>query len=206
MGSHSNYPMIIENLILLKGEFHLITEAKYQGLIEVLKKYEVVPYSDNDNIPDHTELAKTLNYSQGKTNSLIKGLLSRLLNTFNEHPLCIRNVVHFLQILPYSFPEEKFKDWHSKEWDKSVFIRTVLPVTPRIGEYIDLDFTRTISGFDTELPYNGGYVHDVRHKITGTTQEIIIEIYPFRSIYYKWMDLKGDYETSMRWRARIKNQ
>lgn len=206
MGSHSNYLMIIENLIQLKGEFHLITEAKYQGLIEVLKKYEVVPYSDNGHLPDHNELAKILNYSQGKTNSLIKGLLSSLLNSFNEHHLRIRNVVHFLQILPYSFPEEKFKDWHSKEWGKAVFIRTVLPVTPRIGEQIDLDFTRTISGFDTELPYNEGYVHDVRHKITGTIQEITIEIYPFRSIYYKWMDLKSDYETSMRWRERIKNQ
>jgi hypothetical protein len=170
--------MIIENLILLKGKLHLIKEAKYQGLIEELKKYEVLPHSDNENLPDHVGLAKTLNLSQSKTNSLIKDLLRSLLTAFNEHPLRINNVVHFLQIIPYSFPEEKLKDWNSKEWDKAVFIRTVLPVTPRIGEYIDLDFTRTVLGFDTELPYNEGCVHDMRHNITGTTQEITIVIYP----------------------------
>jgi len=79
-----------------------------------------------------------------------------------------------------------------------------LPVTPKIGEYVDISFGKTSYSFSTEDKYYSGYVHDVRHTIRGTTQEILILIYPFKNIYYKWEEMKNEYEENKRWLARLK--
>ena len=58
--------------------------------------------------------------------------------------------------------------------------------------------------FSTDDKYNSGYVHEVRHTIKGTTQEIVILIRPYRSFYYKWEEMKNEFEEHKRWLAWLK--
>jgi hypothetical protein len=81
-----------------------------------------------------------------------------------------------------------------------------LPVTPNIGDYVEIPFMRTSYSFSKDDKYSYGYVHDVRHTIRGTTREISIFIYPHKNIYYKWEEMKNEYEEHKRWLAWLKTE
>jgi hypothetical protein len=204
MGAHASYPLVIYHLVSLKSQFHFITVEKFQGVIKELSKYEIYPNSENDHLPDHTQLANKLNCNQLKMNKILKDLLSNIIDGLYDHPLTIKDKVHFLHVSPYIEPEEKNKDWIQKAWEKSISIPVILPVTPRIGEYVEIPFIRTSYGYSTDDKYDYGYVHDVRHTIKGATQEISIFIYPHKNIYYKWEEMKSEYEEHKRWLAWLK--
>jgi hypothetical protein len=137
-------------------------------------------------------------------NEILKDLLNNLISSLNDHPLVIKNTVHILLVSPYIDPDEKNKEWVQKEWEKSITIPVVLSVTQKIGEYVEIPFIKTSSGFSSDDKYNSGFVHDVRHTIRGTTQEILILIYPHKNIYYKWEEMKNEYEEHKRWLAWLK--
>jgi hypothetical protein len=71
--------------------------------------------------------------------------------------------------------------------DEYTWIEMVLPITPRIGNEIEIPFIEE-TGRNCR-----GYVHSITHKISGTTQEILIEAHPFRDFYHKWMRMKYYY-------------
>ena len=75
MGAHASYHLIIYNLVSLKSHFQFITDEKFQGVIEELSTFEIFPNSENDHLPDHTQLAEKMNYSQTKMNKILKDLL-----------------------------------------------------------------------------------------------------------------------------------
>jgi len=201
MGSHANYYWIIEHLITLKGEFHRITKERYQPLIKELSTYEVYPYSENDHLPDHKTLAVKLKYSQSKMNSILKDLLKDLVLEFHYPPLEIRNHVHqFLIHIPWEeHGEFKNKEYLAQVRKESVFLQMTLPVTPRIGEEIEIPIIKETSNF-----YRG-YVHNVKHNITGSTQEIIVYVHPWNDYYHKWEKMKEEYERRHRWKDSLRN-
>ena len=47
-----------------------------------------------------------------------------------------------------------------------------LPVTPHVGEEIEMPIVEETGKF-----YRG-YIHEVKHKISGTTQESLIFVHP----------------------------
>jgi hypothetical protein len=202
MGSHANYYSIIEHLIVLKGEFHRITKERYQPVIKELSNFEVYPHSDNEHLPDHKQLAAKLKYSQNKMNSLLRDLLKELVVEFHYPPLEVKNHVHqFLIHIPW----EEERDFKNKEYleqvrKESVFVQMVLPITPRIGEEIEIPFIQETGKF-----YRG-YVHEVTHRIKGNTQEIQIVVHPWDDFYYKWVKMKEEYERRKRWLASSLNQ
>jgi len=79
-------------------------------------------------------------------------------------------------LYPYIGPRDKKKneEWVKQQWRNAISISAILPYTPKIGEYIEISFLKTIYGFSTEERFNSGYVHDVRHALKGTMQEISI--------------------------------
>ena len=84
----------------------LVTEsanpALEMGYIIELCNYEIYPYSDNDHLPNHKDLAKKFNITQSKINSILKDLHYDLINEFIEPPLIIKDCVHQINIhLPY---------------------------------------------------------------------------------------------------------
>ena len=142
--------------------------------------------------------------NQLKMNKILKDLHNFIINDLNDHPLIIENTVHILYVSPYIEPDETNKDWTHKQWEKSISIPVVLPVTSRIGEYVEISFIKTSYSFSSDDIYNSRYVHDVRHTIRGATQEISIYIYPHKNIYYKWEEMKNEYEEHKRWLAWLK--
>jgi hypothetical protein len=173
-----------------------------------LSNYEIYPNSDDDHLPDHTQLAEKLNCNQLKMNKILKDLLDNIIKVFNDHPLIIKDIVHLLYVYPYIDQEDtkKNKDWVQKEREWAISIPVVLPVTPNIGDYVEIPFMRTSYSFSKDDKYSYGYVHDVRHTIRGTTQEISIFIYPHKNIYYKWEEMKNEYEEHKRWLAWLKTE
>ncbi len=204
MGAHASYPLIIFNLVSLKSQFQYISDEKYQIVIKELSDYQIYSNTDNDHLPDHVQLAEKLGYKQAKMNQILRDLLKRILDDFNYHPLRIEKSVHIIQISPFTDPEEKNTEWIKKQEEKSISVQVVLPVTPRIGDFIELPFTRYSSGFSSDDKYSFGYVHDVYHFIRGTTQEIVIQVHPRENIYYKWEKMKDEYEDHKRWLKRLR--
>lgn len=206
MGAHASYPLIIYNLISLKNQFQYILDEKFKIVIKELFDYQIYPNSDNDHIPDHVQLAEKLGYKQAKMNQILKDLLNRVLDDFNEHPLVVNNLVHIIQISPFTDPKEKNKEWIQMQSERSISLQVVLKVTPRIGDFIELPFTRYNSGFSSDDKYSFGYVHDVYHIIRGTTQEIVIQVHPRENIYYKFEKMKEEYEDHKRWLKMIRSE
>jgi hypothetical protein len=182
----------------MKSNFKFITAEKFQGVIKELSNFEIYPNSENDHLPDNKQLADKFKCNQIKMNKILRDLLENLISSFNDHPLIIKNIVHILDVTPYIEPEEENKAWIQKQWEKAITIPVILPVTPRIGDYVEIPIMRTSYSFSTDDKYYSGYVHEVRHTINGTTQEILIVIYPFKSIYYKWEEMKKEYEDHQR--------
>lgn len=190
MGSHANYYSIIEHLVILKGEFQRISKGKYQPVLKELSNYEVFPHSDNEHLPDHKALAAKLNYSQGKMNSILKDLLKEIVLEFRYPPLEVKKVVHqFLIHIPWDeerdIPNKKYVE---ESRQQSTYIAMNLPVTPQLGEEIEIPFIGETGKF-----YRG-YVHEIKHRITGTTQEILIFVHPWHEYYYQWQKMKNEYE------------
>ena len=79
----------------------------------------------------------------------------------------------------------------------------VLPVTPRIGEEIAIPFVEETG------KYYRGYVHEIKHNINGSTQEIQLFIHPWNNYYNKWIKMQEEYERMKKWeeyeRSRAKD-
>jgi aromatic ring-cleaving dioxygenase len=173
-------------------------------VITELSKYEFYANSDNDHLPDHIQLAGILGYNQAKMNKILKELFNQIIENLYENPIMINNVIHHLHIHPYFESEDqKNKEWVKDQWYKAITVSIILPVTSRIGDYIKLPFLQMHPGFSTEDKYDSGYVHEVRHYIYGTTQNISVYIYPFKNFYYKWDEMKKEFDDNKRWLARL---
>jgi hypothetical protein len=196
MGAHANYYLIIEHLIILKGEFYRITKDRFQPVIRELSNYEVYPNSDNEHLPDHKTLATKLKYSQSAMNSILRDLLKELVLDFYYPPLKVTKHVHQILIhIPWDEEHEfKNKDYLKQVQKESLWVPMVLPVTPRIGEEIEIPFVEGIGKL-----YRG-YVHQIRHRITGDTQEILIDVHPWNDFYHKWVKMKNEFERRKSWK------
>jgi len=151
-------------------------------------------------LPDHKALAAKLNYSQGKMNLLLKDLLKELVLEFHYPPLEVKKVVHqFLIHIPWDEEREfKNKEYLEQVRHESVYLEMTLPITPRIGEEIEIPFVQETGKF-----YRG-YVHEIKHRITGSTQEILLMVHPWNDYYHKWEKMKEKYEYDKRWLASLR--
>lgn len=205
MGSHASYPLIIENLVSMKSQFQCIAEEKFQSLMKELSEYEVYINSDNEHLPDHIQLASKLNLNQARMNKLLRELLDKIFNGLYDHPLIIKDKVHILHIWPSIEPEDENKEWAKLQWKRAITIPFVLPETPRIGENVEIPLVRISYSYGSDDKLHYGVVHEIRHIVRGTIQEIHLYIYPHKNIYYKWEEMKKEYEKDKLWFERLKN-
>jgi len=42
-------------------------------------------------------------------------------------------------------------------------------------------------------------------KISGTTQEVYLEVHPFNDYYYKWEKMKDDHDRTKNWLKSLKD-
>lgn len=192
----TKYWRIIHDLVSYKQELHRITDAKFQPLIIEIKKYEIVPESDDENLPSHKDLATVLNYSIPKISKLLKELLNKLIYDFRRNPLKIKEVTHIIHI-DYSYEEQNRIDKQRKEriYSEYTWVEVDLSRTPSLGDEIRLDFMRELGRFDH------GTVHRIIHEIEGYKQIIYLEVHPYNSFYYKWINMKDEYERWERFKS-----
>jgi hypothetical protein len=193
MGPHTNYYILIYNLIKFKDEFYRITDLKYQPLINELSKYNILGDDYDEKFPDNKKLATILPYSQPKMNKLLKEFYDELMYAFAEQPLIIKKSVCQIHI-HLSYKEEEAMDRKRKEYfhNKSKWILMELPFIPRIGEEISFEFLSRSDKF-----YHG-YVHNVEHEFDGVEQKIYIDVHPLDNYYFRWQKLKDEYEYRQR--------
>lgn len=199
MGGHINYNSVIRHIVTLKGELYRMTQKKYQDLIKELLQYEYLPYSENNQLPDHTDLAKKFGMNQSKMNSLLKALHHDLVEDMVDPPLIIKECRHQIHIhLPFDEQQGMEKERKERERAESTWVDVVLPVSPSIGDEIEITFLE-----QTEMKRRG-YVHSKRHIISGNMQEVYLEVHPFHDYYYKWIKMKENFEDWERWKVRWK--
>src|ERR1035437_6644385 len=97
MGSHTNYHIVIHQLILHKEEFSRLKKPKYQDILRELRKFTIEPDSDNDKVPDHKLLAEKFRYKQSRMNSLLKEIYDDLIEDININPIVVKNYVYTIQ-------------------------------------------------------------------------------------------------------------
>lgn len=204
MGSHASYPLIIENLVSMKSQFQYITKEKFQPVMKELSEYEIYLNSDNEHLPDHIQLASKLNLNQAKMNKLLRELLDKIFNGLYDHPLIIKDKIHIIHIWPSIEPEDENKEWAKLQWKRAITIPVVLPETPRIGDNVEIPLVRISYSYSTDDKLHYGVVHEIRHIVKGTIQEIHLYLYPHKNIYYKWEEMKKEYEKHNRWLAWLK--
>ncbi|MBN1820760.1 MAG: hypothetical protein JW833_08585 [Prolixibacteraceae bacterium] len=191
MGTHTNYYWLILSLLRVKDELSLIKNPKHQSLIELLQNKEIISTEDGlEVIPSNKDIAQELNIPATKCNKLLRELRDKLITSFWNNPSEIKEVIHEVFILRY-YDEIKYWNKSVKFSDKSFFIRVKLPVTPKIGEIMEFELA------DQDEFYRGT-VHEITHSIKGHTQLIHLFLDVTKNEYYRWMDLKKEYESQER--------
>ena len=129
-------------------------------------------------------------------NSILKEMLKELVLDFGMVQLTVkRSVCQFLIYIPWEERQEfKNKEFLKEVSQQSSYVGFDLPVIPRLGEEIEIPFIQETGNF-----YRG-HVHEIKHKITGNTQEIMIYVHPWDDYYYKWVKMKEEFERRKSWR------
>ena len=117
-----------------------------------------------------------------------------MLFLFNaQKPIQVKRYVHQIYIgVPYDevreYPNQKYAQ---EEFYKSTIVYMQLPVTPKIGEHIDLSFV-------DDKKFTVGYIHDVRYDINPDSMIIQVYAHPYKNYCSKWQEMKEDYEFQKR--------
>ncbi|MCB0479188.1 MAG: hypothetical protein KDC84_13550 [Crocinitomicaceae bacterium] len=194
-----NYHKAIYTLIIHQDRLEQFRNPNNELVIQLLRKWNAyLTDPDYPSYPDTKEMASSLGMERQKVNVQIKDLYKRVISSFSDDPLIIKDYVHVIYIhIPYD--EErgiKNKDYLSTLGERSLWFETKLPFLPRIGESISLDF------IDDPLKFNRGYVNEIRYEIEGHTQRVIIYVHPFNDFYHQWRKMKDKHE----WRLRMERQ
>ena len=89
-------------------------------------------------------------------------------------------------------PDKKFVEESMKQYN---YLEIILPVTSRLGEEIEFPFVKETG------KYYRGFVHEIKHKVTGSTQEIHLVIHTWHDYYYQCVKMKDVHERIKNWRS-----
>lgn len=174
----------------LKDHLTLLSTPKNQRLIEYIL---TIPYNTSEDlvIPDTDELSKATGVPRSKVLEIIRKLYPELIISVREKGCTISNATHYLWIhVPWEeIKEREKKSKENAEYLKSqsIIFKCNLPVMPRVGDEISLNFV------DNELGFTHGYVYRIQHELFGNEQCINIFVHPFENIYWQWKRLEKDY-------------
>ncbi len=194
-----NYYKAISTLITYKDRLVQFQTPKNESVIKLLMKWEIdMTYPDDPNYPNSKEMASTLGVDRQKVNVQIKDLYMKIISSFADAPLILRDCVHVIYIhIPYDEERSvKNKDYLRTLGQRNLLFETKLPYMPRIGESISLDF------IEHPLKFNRGYINEIRHEIDGYTQRVILYVHPLKGFYHQWSKMKHEHD----WRLRMEKQ
>jgi hypothetical protein len=121
-------------------------------------------------------------------------LYQKVIENTYSNPIVVSDVNVTISIsIPWDeLSKSKNKAFAEEQRQRTLEIHLKLPVIPRIGEHISLNF------ISKDLSWHSEYIQDARHDIDGTQQRAILFVHPYENYYYEWARLKAEYERSER--------
>ncbi|MBL7857257.1 MAG: hypothetical protein JNM57_06175 [Cyclobacteriaceae bacterium] len=193
-----NYYRAIESLISFKERIPLIMNRKNEPVLNYLKTIELNYENDDVGVPDISKICDSVKLPRNKVYPILYESYLALLESLTTKPHTISDCVHAIYVHSHDeYSDSKNKEFKERESAREFWGEFRLPVTPRLGESISLDFVE----FNTK--YNRGIVTEVHHEIRSDSQRIVIYVHPFRNYYWQWDKLKKEHNHREQWMRRI---
>lgn len=188
-----NYYYAISALIDFKNKHHLIANQKNMSLLTYLGGIELKPNYDSEEVPDVKMIAAAINLPNQKVNQLLYQTYLDLLKALEENPHKVSELVHVIYITTYDDYNDNPNKEYAEQLKKQHFWGEFnLPVTPRLGESINIDF------LDRNIKYNHGVVTEIHHDVGLNYQRIIIYLHPYKNYFWMWEKLKDEHHRQER--------
>jgi hypothetical protein len=198
-----NYYRATSALISFKDRLNLLVNKKNQQVLAFLQSISLDNDADDIGVPDVTRICEVTGLKRNKVHPILYDSYVALLESLTNIPHVVTDHIHAIYIrLDDDFVEgkRKSKEYLERDSRMSFWGEFRLPVTPRPGEFVSLEF------LDWDVKYPRGVVTEVHHEISGERQRIVIYVNPFRNYYWQWSKLKDQYVTEERNRASRRNQ
>lgn len=185
-----NYYKLIRHSLDLQDLWVYVTDSKFDRLKEALLSSEFDANDEDWEIqPTNKTIASLLNLNQSKVNKLIREFYFKLSTYFHYGQITLDEYFHVIILSP---PMDETivstgKRWKFKDDERSLTVRMKLPVTPRVGECIRIEFNENDK-------YSMGYVYDVQHDLSGYRQKILVFAHPRKNPYENWVKMKERYQ------------
>jgi hypothetical protein len=195
-----NYYRATESLISFKERFSLISNPKNEVILNFLKAIELNPNEDDSGVPDVTKICTGVNLPRNKVYPILYNSYIALLESLYNQPHTIKDCVHVIYVHSHDeYNDSNNKEFKERESARSFWGEFRLPVTPRLGESISLDF------IEYDIKYSRGVVTEIHHEIRGESQRIVIYVHPLRNYYWQWNKLKNEHNHREQWLRRIRD-
>lgn len=198
-----NYYYAISCLIILKDRHSLILNKKNEKVLNYLSTIELIDEFESNQIPDTAKIAEATGLPKNKINPILYQSYHEIIATLKHRPLPLNEYIHAIYIRRHEIDEfgskKDSKVEIERDQDRTFWGEFKLPVTPRIGEHLSLDF------LERNINYTYGIVTEVHHEIHGTKQRIVIYVHPRRNYYWQWERIKRENEDEERWLRDLRN-
>lgn len=194
-----NYALVVSTLFRFRDRLTDLSTRKNQGVIKYFQETPFDPKDDEAQTPELKAIAQIIGLPRSKVNEIVRDLYVRLLDSFRIDPIIIKQnyvTVH----ISYNWEElqELRKTDVGKEFlERQVSIDFNLPIMPRIGESIRLDF------LDSNFKHSFGEIYHISHELSSDIQRAILWVHPTKSYYDHWVKLKEKHEAHERWLKRL---
>jgi hypothetical protein len=194
-----NYHLVVHTLFEFKDRLEKFSTPKNLKVLEYFQKTAYNFEDEDAHTPQLKEITQLVDLPRTKVNEIIKDFYNRLIESFSYEPIEIKRSVVTIHI---AFTWEEQKELEKTEAGKEFLkqqlsIDVNLPIIPRVGEDIRLDF------LDFNSRFAHGCVYRISHEFTGRVQRTTLWVHPTKNHYNHWMKLKSDYE---RWEKGVESE
>lgn len=188
-----DYYKMIKALFGFRDKLDGISNSKNQKLVDFLRNTEVNPRDEEQVYPDITEISKSTALPRHKVISLIQELYTEALEYLSYNSLTIKEAIQILYIhFPYDEESTIHKNYKEEAKRMSLWLQVQLPVVPRLGEFIHLNF------IEDDIKYSHGCVTEISHEISGVDQRTIIHVHPLKNYFHQWDKMRIRHELDVK--------
>jgi len=190
-----SYYVIIRMLFTLRDRLTALRNTKNDALVRYFQNTRLSLDDDGEAIiPVVRLIMQATGLPRHKVSTGIKDLYLNVIHSTFAKPIIVKDcVVTVIISIPWrEFGNLKNKEYVDEQKQRSISVVMKIPIIPRLGEHIWLDF------ICDDLSWRSGYVYDIRHEFDGQRQRVTVFAHPYDNYYYEWARLKADHELERR--------
>lgn len=196
-----DYYKMIKALFGFRDKLDRISKNKNQMLVDFFREKEINLRDDEQVYPNISEISKSTGLPRHKVTSLIQDLYNEALEYLSYNSLTIKEAVQILYIhFPYDEESTIHKNYKEEAKRMSLWLQVQLPVVPRLGETIYLNF------IESDIKYGHGCVTEISHEISCVDQRTIIHVHPLKNYFHQWDKMKVIHEFDLKAADARKNK